>query len=144
MFELVDAFSTIFHGVVNPNLWHVPGEILAEEINTLGNKQGDAHEENFEFFASAGFDYKARLLAHAVDFSVKSERKNQEDKSKHLPNEGLVHVVQSQGHTAEIQRSPSHKKEKDEKPAQKSKRCASVAGDELEPVHYQVVGVKES
>jgi len=93
MHELVAAFSTIFHGVVDPNLRHVPGEILTEKINTLGNKQGDAHEENLELFASAGFDYKARLLAHAVDFSVKSERKHQEDKSKYLANEGLVHVV---------------------------------------------------
>lgn len=144
MHELVGAFCTVFHGVVDPNLGHVPGEVLTEKINTLGNKKGDAHEENLELFASASFDYKARLLAHAVDFSVKSERKNQEDKPKHLANEGLVQVVQAQGHSGEIQRAPSHKKQKNEKPAQNSKRYASVAGAELKPVHYQVVAVKES
>jgi len=49
----------IAHNVEHPNLRHIPAEVLTEEINTEGNKQGEANEENLEFFSSAGFEYEA-------------------------------------------------------------------------------------
>ena len=143
VFELVAAFSTVSCGVVYPNLRHVPTKVLAEEIKTLGNKHSQAHEEDLEFSASACSQYEARLLAHAVDLSVESKRKHEEDKSKHLSNEGLVQVVQSQGDTREVKRDLSQKKEKNKKPAQCSVKHAFVPAV-LEPVHDQVVSVKES
>jgi biopolymer transport protein ExbD len=107
VFEIVAAFSTISCGVVYPNLRHVPTKVLAEEIKTLRNKHSEAHEEDLKFSASARSQYEARLLAHAVDLSVESKRKNEEDKSKNLSNEGLVQVIQSQGHTREVKRDLS-------------------------------------